>query len=181
MLHSTFKRAKLLSYDAVKRTAQVHIFGLTDGASQGLTATFAYPVGDDDRDTERQIVEGNDVFVFFDDGDEASPVIAFFSSHGKGNVLDVRRIRQKNIELLATTKAYLEAPTIHLKGHVLIDGNVTHNGSQTTSGSVSVNGSISSGATITASSDVLGGGVSLKLHMHSYTDDGNPRITMPPM
>ena len=65
-----FKRAKILSYDAAKRTAKVHIHGLTDGASEGLTATFAYPVGDDDRDTERQIVLGNDVYVFFEDGDE---------------------------------------------------------------------------------------------------------------
>ena len=79
-----FKRAKILSYDAAKRTAQVHIHGLTDGASQGLTATFAYPVGDDDRDTERQIVLGNDVYVFFEDGDESCSVIAFYSSHGTG-------------------------------------------------------------------------------------------------
>lgn len=131
-----FKRAKILSYDAAKRTAQVHIHGLTDGASQGLTATFAYPVGDDDRDTERQIVLGNDVYVFFEDGDESCPVIAFYSSHGTGAEVDKRRIRQKNIELLATTKAYIDAPTIHLKGNVIIDGNIKHTGNQTTTGKI---------------------------------------------
>ena len=118
-----FKRAKILSYDAAKRTAQVHIHGLTDGASQGLTATFAYPVGDDDRDTERQIVLGNDVYVFFEDGDESCPVIAFYSSHGKDAVVDTRRIRQENIELLARQKATIEAPSIHLRGETKITGN----------------------------------------------------------
>ena len=118
-----FKRAKILSYDAAKRTAQVHIHGLTDGASQGLTATFAYPVGDDDRDTERQIVLGNDVYVFFEDGDESCPVIAFYSSHGAGAMVDKRRIRQKNIELLARQKATIEAPSIHLRGETKITGN----------------------------------------------------------
>ena len=118
-----FKRAKILSYDAAKRTAQVHIHGLTDGARQGLTATFAYPVGDDDRDTERQIVLGNDVYVFFEDGDESCPVIAFYSSHGIGAEVDKRRIRQKNIELLARQKATIEAPSIHLRGETKITGN----------------------------------------------------------
>ena len=111
-----FKRAKILSYDAAKRTAQVHIHGLTDGASQGLTATFAYPVGDDDRDTERQIVLGNDVYVFFEDGDESCPVIAFYSSHGIGAEVDKRRIRQKNIELLARSKITAKAKTIEIDG-----------------------------------------------------------------
>ena len=45
-----FFPAKILRYDAAKRTAQVHVHGLTDGASEGLTAKIAYPVGDDDRD-----------------------------------------------------------------------------------------------------------------------------------
>lgn len=52
-----FKKAKILSYDAQNRTAKIHIPGLTDGASTGLTATFAYPVGDSDKDTEREILE----------------------------------------------------------------------------------------------------------------------------
>jgi hypothetical protein len=37
-----FKRAKILSYNAKSRTAKVHIHGMTDGASEGLTATFAF-------------------------------------------------------------------------------------------------------------------------------------------
>lgn len=179
-MYHVFKRAKILSYDAAKRTAQVHIYGLTDGASEGLTATFAYPVGDDDRDTERQIIVDNDVFVFFDDGDEASPVVAFFSSHGVGALVDIRRIRQKNIELLATVKTTIDSPTIHLKGDVIIDGNVTHNGDTTHTGNTTQNGNQNTSGTVTASSDVVGGGISLKTHTHGYTDDGNPMTTLPP-
>ena len=43
-----FIPAKILSYDAATRTAKVQI--------DGLTATFAYPVGHDDRDTEIQVL-----------------------------------------------------------------------------------------------------------------------------
>ena len=171
-----FKRAKILSYNASQRTAQVHIFGLTDGAMDGLTATFAYPVGDDDRETERQIIVGNEVYVFFEGGDEASPVIAFFSSHGDGNnIVDIRRIRQTNIELLATVKTTVQSPTIHLKGDVIIDGNVTHNGNTTHNGSLNQSGSQ------TVSGDVVASGVSLKSHTHPYTDDGSPMTTSSPV
>ena len=174
-----FKRAKILSYDAAKRTAQVHIHGLTDGASQGLTATFAYPVGDDDRDTARQIVLGNDVYVFFEDGDESCPVIAFYSSHGIGAEVDKRRIRQKNIELLATTKAYIDAPTIHLKGNVIIDGDVTHTGNTTHNGNTSQTGNQTTTGTITGTTNVIGGGKSLATHTHGGVDTGGGN-TAPP-
>ncbi|MBF7682964.1 hypothetical protein I2F27_06435 [Acinetobacter sp. B5B] len=162
-----FQRAKILSYNAINRTAQVHIWGLTDGVESGLTATFAYPVGDDDRDTERQIVDGNDVYVFFEGGDQARPVIAFYSSHGQGNIQDVRRIRQQNIELLAEQRITLQAPEIYLMGHVTIDGDITHHGDQTTSG------------TLIAQSDVVGGGKSLKSHTHGGVRGGSDSTSQP--
>ena len=115
-----FKKAKILSYDAQNRTAKIHIPGLTDGASTGLTATFAYPVGDSDKDTEREILEGEDVYIFFENNEQSRPVIAFYSSHSKGAVVDTRRIRQENIELLARSKATIEAPSIELKGETKI-------------------------------------------------------------
>lgn len=167
-----FKRARLLSYDAASRTAQVHVFGLTDGASNGLTATFAYPVGDDDRDTERQIVVGNEVYVFFEADDEARPVIAFYSSHGKGAEIDVRRIRQKNIELLATARAYVEAPTIHLRGNVVIDGDITHNGNTVQQGNTVANGNHTVSGVVIGSRNVIGGGVSLNSHRHGNVRSG---------
>ena len=101
-----FYRAKILSYNAQNRTANVHIIGLTDGAEDGLVATFAYPVGDDDRDTELKIVTGNDCYVFFESNDPARPVIAFYASHGTGALTDIRRIQQKNIELKGNVNTY---------------------------------------------------------------------------
>ena len=118
-----FKKAKILSYDAQNRTAKIHIPGLTDGASTGLTATVADPVGDSDKDTEREILEGEDVYIFFENNEQSRPVIAFYSSHSKGAVVDTRRIRQENIELLARSKATIEAPSIELKGETKITGN----------------------------------------------------------
>lgn len=104
-----FPRAKILSYNAKTRTAQIHIYGMTDGASEGLEATFAYPVGDDDLDTEREILVGADVYIFFQNGDEGLPVVWSYSSHGEGAVEDVRRIRQKNIEILARANVLVQA------------------------------------------------------------------------
>lgn len=117
-------RAKILSYDAVHRTARVHIYGKTDGASNGLEATFAYPVGDNDLDTEREILADTEVYVFFEAGDEARPVIWAFSSHGEGAAVDVRRIRQENIEVLARNNMVIEGKTVSIHGatHVNIIG-----------------------------------------------------------
>ena len=116
-----FKRAKILNYNAKDRTAKVHIHGMTDGASEGLTATFAYPVGDSDKDTEREILAGEDVYVFFENGEESRPVIAFFSSHGENAVIDTRRIRQENIELLARSKITAKAKTIEIDGSEVVN------------------------------------------------------------
>jgi hypothetical protein len=108
--------AKIVSYDADTRTAMVTIPGFTDGVEGGLEARFAYPIGDDDFDTEREVLANADVYVFFEQGQRDAPVIAFYRSHNENAVVDVRRIRQKNIELLARANIQLEAPTIHIKG-----------------------------------------------------------------
>ncbi|MGP5656808.1 hypothetical protein [Psychrobacter celer] len=102
--------AKLISYDKVNRTAKVTIAGLTDGVEDGITAMLAYPVGDDDLDTERELLPGADVWVFFEQGDTSMPVIAFYRRHGQGlATIDVRRIRQENIEVLARSTITLDA------------------------------------------------------------------------
>ena len=79
--------AILVSYDKVKRTAMVNIPGLTDGEPNGIGAMIAYPVGDDDLDTERELIPGADVWVFFENGDTTMPVIAFYRRHGKGRAV----------------------------------------------------------------------------------------------
>ena len=105
--------AKLISYDKANRTAKVTIAGLTDGVEEGITAMLAYPIGDDDLDTERELLPEADVWVFFEQGDTTMPVIAFYRRHGQGQaVIDTRRIRQENIELLARAKITLDAKDI---------------------------------------------------------------------
>ena len=136
-----FIPAKILSYDAATRTAQVHIDGLTDGAEDGLTATFAYPVGHDDRDTEIQVLVGAEVYVFFAGGQLDSPVIAFYRSHGEGAVVDTRRIRQKNIEILASNSISIEAIATKVRGVMSVTSNLSV-GTGATGSFVSVSGEI---------------------------------------
>lgn len=170
-----FYPAKLVSYNPKERTAMIQMDGLTDG-SDGIKATLAYPIGDDDLDTERELLPGADVYVFFEQGDLYAPVIAFYRSHGKGRaVTDTRRIRQENIELLARARVTIkaadlvevEAGEVRITGHVVIDGDITHTGNQSTTG------------TVTASLDVKAGGVSLKQHTHGGVDSGNSSTGSP--
>ncbi|WP_296405015.1 hypothetical protein [Psychrobacter sp.] len=172
-----FHPAKLISYDKIKRTAKVGIVGLTDGVPEGITAMLAYPIGDDDLDTERELKAGADIWVFFEQGDTSMPVIAFYRRHGEGAVVDTRRIRQENIELLARAQITLSAAnliamsaqsvTIDAQSMTInadnlsINAAINHSGDQNTSG------------TITASNDVNGGGISLKGHMHSGVRSGS--------
>ena len=136
-----FIPAKILSYDAQPRTAQVQIDGLTDGAEDGLTATFAYPVGHDDRDTEIQVLVGAEVYVFFAGGQMDSPVIAFYRSHGAGAVVDTRRIRQKNIKILASNSISIEAIATKVRGVMSVTSNLSV-GTGATGSFVSVSGEI---------------------------------------
>jgi hypothetical protein len=136
-----FIPAKILSYDAQQRTAQVQIDGLTDGAENGLTATFAYPVGHDDRDTEIQVLVGAEVYVFFAGGQLDSPVIAFYRSHGAGAMVDTRRIRQKNIEILASNSISIEAIATKVRGVMSVTSNLSV-GTGATGSFVSVSGEI---------------------------------------
>lgn len=164
--------AKILSYDAATRTAQVQIDGLTDGAEDGLTATFAYPVGHDDRDTEIQVLVGAEVYVFFAGGQMDSPVIAFYRSHGAGSVVDTRRIRQKNIEILASLGVNITAPTVTINGRLVVNGDIDHTGNQVTSGNITAQ-------SVTGTNDVTGGGKSLKTHTHGGVQGGMGN-TQPP-
>lgn len=168
--------AQIISYDKANRTAQVSIAGLTDGANDGITAMLAYPIGDDDRDTERELIAGADVWVFFEQGDATMPVIAFYRRHGQGlATVDVRRIRQQNIEVLARANLTLsadkvvdiKAKTITLTGKIIIEGDIAHTGNQATNGSIAATGSIKSA------------GVSLSGHTHSGVKSGGDTTGKP--
>lgn len=155
-----FYPAKILSYNAQERSAKVQIDPVTNGIEGGITATFAYPVGHDDKDTEIQILEGAECYVFFQQGDPYSPVICSYRSHGTGAVVDYRRIRQENIELYAKNdinlfakKVLIEAPDIILKGNVTHEGNYKHTGDMTHQGDALQVGKF----TLTGSQTISGG------------------------
>lgn len=199
--------ASLVSYDKVNRTAKVAIAGLTDGLSEGITAMIAYPIGDDDLDTERELIPGADVWVFFEQGDTAMPVIGFYRRHGVGRaVVDVRRIRQKNIELLARSNItltakdliYIEAKNVSIKAdHLSIDaeteikGNITQTGNyaltgnQVITGGQTINGdSVSYGnqsinGSVTVTIDVVAAGKSLASHKHGGVKSGGSTTSSP--
>ena len=200
LTNSYLHPATLTTYDKINRTAQVTIEGLTDGLPEGITAMIAYPIGDDDLDTERELLPGADVWVFFEQGDTSMPVIAFYRRHGKGRaVIDTRRIRQKNIELLAratitlrasdfihieaneitikASKLNIEAET-NLTGNITQIGNYAMTGNQTITGGQTINGdSVSYGnqtinGKVTVTLDVVAGGKSLKSHKHDGVETG---------
>lgn len=134
-------RGKILSYDPKTRTVMVHIAGLTDGLSTGVEASLMYGLGEDDRDTELQLELDvvRDVFIEFERGDEHCPIVVGYASHSSGAVTDVRRIRQKNIELYAKENIKIETNTLNITGTA--DINVTSGTKVTiTAPLVSVNG-----------------------------------------
>ena len=110
---------KVISYNPQARTVQIQIAGLTDGSETGLPAKLAYPIGDDDRDTERRLLDelpNADGWVFFEGGEQSCPVLFAYACHGTGALVDIRRIRQKHIELIATETITLKAgQKIHLE------------------------------------------------------------------
>lgn len=198
--------ATLVSYDSTNRTAKVSIAGLTDGVEDGITAMLAYPIGDDDLDTERELIAGADVWVFFEQGDTSMPVIAFYRRHGQGRAaVNVRRIRQENIELLARAKVtitasdlvFIKASQVTIEGEVLIKGNVTHKGDSSQTGHATIQGnqaingshtvtgeSVSYGnqtinGSISATGDIKAGGISLKSHKHGGVDTGGGTTSTP--
>lgn len=153
-MYNGFYPAKIISYDSQSRTCRVSIEPFTRGSSDGKVAKIAYPIGHDDLDTEIYLQSGMDVYVFFEMGQLSSPVVAFCRSHGVGAVQDVRRIRQKRIELIAE-EIVLDASTVKATGNVDVDD------------------------TVTANSDVIGGGISLKTHPHGGIRSGSGTTTPP--
>lgn len=167
--------ATIVRYDAKSRTAKVTIPSVTDGLDEGIEATFAYPVGHDDKDTEIEILDGAECYVFFLQGDPASPVIWAYRSHGTGAVVDTRRIRQANIELLARANINLKAEKIDLTAsqvvinadNLVINANTANNGTMQVSQVLNVAGksNLNGGATVS--------GKPYETHAHNGVQSGN--------
>lgn len=138
--YSGHHRARIHSYDSQSRTAEISIPSVTGDVQ--ITATFMYPLSHDDRDTELQILPSADCFIFFEANDVQSPVICGYSSHGEGTetVQDIRRIRQKNIEILAENNILIEAGSVDVKGNTTFFNNVVIKGSFTVEGASDLKG-----------------------------------------
>ncbi|HGW3984091.1 hypothetical protein ACRS5A_18765 [Acinetobacter baumannii] len=140
--------ATIVSVDRENRTAKVKVSPITDGLDSGITATFQYAIGENDFDTEVEILEGADVYVFFLQGDPYSPVICGYRSHGKDAEVGHRRIRQENIELIAqhnisliADEILLEAKTVKIKAEKIInEGDSETTGTQTVRGKSTLEG-----------------------------------------
>lgn len=164
-LYFGFYPAKIISYDAQKRTCMVSIEPFTRGSNTGKEAKIAYPIGHDDYDTEIMIKAGMDVYVFFEAGLLSAPVVAFCRSHGVGAVQGVRRIRQDTIELIASS-IKIDAQNIQITGETTVEQSVT------------VAQSVKA-QTVTGTNGVTGGGISLKNHVHGGVQGGGSRTTKP--
>jgi ketosteroid isomerase-like protein len=177
---------KIISYDQSKRTFRISIDGFTDGATNGISAKIAYPLGFDDRDTEikTDVVANADAWCFFEGNDMAVPVVFAWMTHSGAATTDAtNRIRQENIEILATQKIKLSVGSSSIEmsanGDVSIDcGNLTIS-AQTTS----VTGTqVNVNAVLTATK-VKQGGIELGTHTHPVSGvkaGGDTAVTSPP-
>lgn len=181
-----FYPGKIVSVNREERTAMVTITPVTGDLEEGVKATFAYPLSHDDKDTELEILNGADVYVFFDQGDPLCPVIWSYRSHGEGAVIDYRRIRQTNIELYAKKnikfdakeEISLEAPTIKIKGKIIHEGDSEQTGDSKLIGNAKTSGN----STVIGKSDLVGGaiidGKPYETHKHndSHGSPGGPPL-----
>lgn len=150
--------ATIASYASATRKVTVHVAGLTDGSESGLPATFCLPIGENDRDSEILINVGDEVWVEFEKGDPAAPIIVGYRTHTTDVVVGIRRIRQKNIELVAD-----DSLTIKVGGCTMVwtpDGPVSNR--------------------VIEAPDFKSGTVTLKVHIHPYTDNGTQLLTGQP-
>lgn len=169
-----FWPARVLSYNANARTLQLHIPRLTDGAPDGITAQIAYPMGDDDRDTELRIEPGLDVWVFFEGGDPSRPVAFASRGHGTGAEKGTRRIRQEKIELLADESVLLRCGE---SGSVLLTPEQLTINAGTMVMQVQTAQILGALQALTA----VIGGMNVLTHMHTYQLGTTPALTSPPI
>lgn len=169
-----FWPAKLTSYDAATRTGEVWIDDVTDGGDRGLVAEFAYPIGEDDQDTELKITLPANVYVFFESGDPRCPVVFAWRTRQDGSaVVGTRRIRQQNIQILATANLTLTAERAEMSFNSML---------LTVPAGLNIVGPVTCQTieceSVKASDDVIAAAVSLKKHPHNLNGLSSP--TRPP-
>ena len=124
--------AVVKEYSPASHRARIEIPGMTDGADTLPEAEIMYPIGELHSDTEILIREGDKVYIdWLIDGDSRTPVIVGYRNPKTGNLVDIRRIRQANIELIADSHILLDAPKITLKHKEMISTGVNQMQAQT--------------------------------------------------
>lgn len=102
------------SYDPDSRMCTVSIPGITDGASEFPEAEIEYPIGDKSaasavHTTELEILEGDPVWLEFENGDERFPIITGYRNPRSGNSSAWRRYHHANIEVNADQQVLIIA------------------------------------------------------------------------
>ncbi len=95
--------------------------------------------------------------------------VALYNKNGDKIVLN----NDGNAEVTVSKKIKMKCPNIELTGNVLITGNLTLNGDMATSGNQSISGTQITGV------DVVGGGISLKGHVHGGIKSGGGSTSSP--
>lgn len=163
-----FYPAIVQSYDAQKRRARLNIAGLTDGSNVYPEAELLYPMGDAHDDTEIPIEAGDKVYVdFLIDGDWRYPIIVGFRQPETGNLVGIRRFRQKRIEMIAD-EVLIDCSNLTVTGNAALQKNLTVDKETELKQNLSVTGNMSNNGSNVGSS-----------HVHDEHGDGGG-TTSPP-
>lgn len=134
------------------------------------------------------VQDGNiliDEFIEKDEDDEDIKITNTININTDGSTIELKKINDIENETI-TNNIDVASDTINetfttknVNGDTIIIGDVTQTGNLIINGNLTVNGTIFCDDTITATTDVIGGGISLKNHTHTSTAVGTP--TSPPI
>lgn len=159
--------ATVASWDGV--TLRIHIPGYTDGADIPPKAAICYPFGDRSHYTGFKILQGDAVWVFFNDGDVNQPIVMGFRDANTGQAKNTRRFIHQNVEITAEIEMKHHSTThiinadslfevksgkIVLKSDVEITGSLTTKGALSGDGGMSVSGNVRVTGNVNATGDL---------------------------
>lgn len=99
---------------------------------------------------------------------------------GSGKEVEIRLGKDGSVKITTSTKITVNAKTAEVNADTTtVNGDATVNGNVYVNGDMSVDGNITCTQTVTATTDVLGGGKSLKSHLHLAVKTGSD-ISGPP-
>lgn len=115
--------ATVKRYDKEKRQCAIEVKSLTEGADGDLMAEIEYPIGDNSRKTDIEILTGDTVWIEFIAGDPRYPIITGWRNPNAGNEIDLRFWHQKNITIHADELLILKGGRVRIQSDdVVIEG-----------------------------------------------------------